>query len=161
MELTNANAVLSLSKGYKQTEIGLIPSDWDLKTLGDVGEVKMCKRIFNYQTSEKGDIPFYKIGTFGKSADAYISQELYQDFKRKYSFPKKGAVLISAAGTIGRTIIYDGEDGYFQDSNIVWIDNNSEVISDEYLFHTFPIVKFRTEGGTIQRLYNNILKSGM
>ena len=25
----------------------------------------MCRRIFKEQTSETGDIPFYKIGTFG------------------------------------------------------------------------------------------------
>ena len=145
---------------YKQTEVGLIPEDWEVKTLGDVGEVRMCKRIFSYQTKENGDIPFYKIGTFGKTPDAYISKEIYNEYKRKYSFPSKGSVLISAAGTIGRTIIFNGEDAYFQDSNIVWIENNNQVISNEYLRHVFPFVKFRTEGGTIQRLYNNILKSG-
>jgi type I restriction enzyme S subunit len=160
MELTKTNAALSKSKGYKSTEIGLVPEDWELKTLGEVGDVRMCKRIFNYQTSERGDIPFYKIGTFGKEPDAYISSSLYNEFRRKYSFPKKGTVLISAAGTIGRTIVYDGNDAYFQDSNIVWIDNNNQIISDEYLKHVFPIVKFNTEGGTIQRLYNSILKSG-
>jgi type I restriction enzyme S subunit len=145
---------------YKATEIGLIPDDWEMKTLGEVGDVRMCKRIFNYQTSERGDIPFFKIGTFGKEPDAYISSTLYNEFRRKYSFPKKGTVLISAAGTIGRTIVYDGNDAYFQDSNIVWIDNNNQIISDEYLKHVFPFVKFNTEGGTIQRLYNSILKSG-
>ena len=58
---------------YKQTEVGLIPEDWNVKSLGDIGEVKMCKRIFNYQTKDNGDIPFYKIGTFGKEPDAFIS----------------------------------------------------------------------------------------
>lgn len=146
---------------YKQTEVGLIPEDWDVKTLGDVGEVKMCKRIFSYQTKEKGDIPFFKIGTFGKKPDAFISRELYDEFKRKYSYPTKGTILISAAGTIGKLVVYDGTDAYFQDSNIIWIENNNKVISNEYLKHSFPIVKFQTEGGTIQRLYNNILKSGL
>lgn len=146
---------------YKQTEIGLIPVEWKVKSLGDVGEVKMCKRIFNHQTQDKGDIPFYKIGTFGKEPDAFISKEIYQEFRRKYSFPSKGSVLISAAGTIGRLVVYNGEDAYFQDSNIIWIENNNQVITNEYLKHCFPVVKFQTEGGTIQRLYNNILKSGL
>ncbi len=145
---------------YKQTEVGLIPEDWEVKTLGEVGEVRMCKRIFSYQTKENGDIPFYKIGTFGKAPDAFISKEIYKEYRRKYSFPSKGSVLISAAGTIGRTIVFNGEDAYFQDSNIVWIENNDQVISNDYLRHVFPFVQFRTEGGTIQRLYNNILKSG-
>lgn len=145
---------------YKQTEVGLIPEDWEVRTLGEVGDVKMCKRIFSHQTKKTGDIPFYKIGTFGKAPDAFISKEIYNEYRRKFSFPTKGSVLISAAGTIGRTIVFNGEDAYFQDSNIVWIENNNQVISNEYLRHVFPFVKFRTEGGTIQRLYNNILKSG-
>ena len=60
---------------FKDTEIGRIPEDWYIVSLGDIGEVKMCKRIMKYQTSAKGDIPFYKIGTFGKQADAYISKD--------------------------------------------------------------------------------------
>lgn len=43
--------------------------------------------------------------------------ELLKMNKKKYSYPKKGEVLISASGTIGRTVIFDGEDAYFQDSN--------------------------------------------
>jgi type I restriction enzyme, S subunit len=146
---------------YKQTEVGLIPEDWNVKSLGDIGEVKMCKRIFNYQTKDNGDIPFYKIGTFGKEPDAFISRELYNEFRNKYSFPTVGSVLISAAGTIGRLVVFDGTDSYFQDSNIIWIENNNQVISNEYLRHSFPNVRFQTEGGTIKRLYNNILKSGL
>ena len=68
---------------YKESDLGLIPKDWEVKDLGDVGEVKMCKRIFSYQTKDEGDIPFYKIGTFGKRPDAFISTELYNEFKRK------------------------------------------------------------------------------
>jgi type I restriction enzyme S subunit len=148
-----------VEKGYKQTELGVIPEDWEVKKLGDLGEVKMCRRVFNNETSIVGEVPFYKIGTFGKEADAFISSKLYEDYKRRFSYPRKGDVLISAAGTIGRTIVYDGKDAYFQDSNIVWIENDFTVISNEYLKHILQIVKYNTEGGTIQRLYNSILKS--
>lgn len=147
-------------QGYKQTEVGLIPEDWSIRNLREVGDAKMCKRIFSYQTSERGDIPFYKIGTFGKEPDAFISSEIYNDFKKKFSYPKKGSILISAAGTVGRTVEFNGEDSYFQDSNIVWIDNDEKILTNEYLKHAFPKIRFRTEGGTIQRLYNNILLSG-
>lgn len=152
-------ATQTIPKGYKQTEIGMIPTDWDVKKLGEVGEIKMCRRIFNHETKEKGAIPFYKIGTFGKEADAYISKDLYDNYRHKFSFPKKGDILISAAGTIGRTIVYDGSPAYFQDSNIVWIDNNEGLISNSYLYYVFQIAKYNTEGGTIRRLYNNILSN--
>lgn len=39
----------------------------------------MCRRIFKEQTSETGDIPFYKIGTFGAEPDAFISRELLKN----------------------------------------------------------------------------------
>jgi len=130
-----------------------------VKKLGEIGEVKMCRRIFNNETTQTGDIPFFKIGSFGKDADAFISKELYSDYKKRFSFPKKGDILISAAGTIGRTVVYNGEDAYFQDSNIVWIDNDNTKITNEFLYYILQIVKYNTEGGTIQRLYNNILKS--
>ena len=144
---------------YKQTELGLIPEDWEVKKLGDIGDVKMCKRIFANQTSEIGDVPFYKIGTFGKEPDAYINQELYKEYRNKYSFPKMGEILLSASGTVGRTVIYNGEDAYFQDSNIVWIENDENLTTNDYLYYTYQIVKYQSEGGTIQRLYNSIIKS--
>ena len=147
-------------KGFQQTEVGLIPKDWNVKLLGDIGAPKMCKRIFNYQTKKRGDIPFYKIGTFGKKPDAFIARELYEEYKRKYSFPLNGSVLISAAGTIGRLVVYAGGDEYFQDSNIVWIENDEKLVTNHFLKHVFPSVNFKTEGSTISRLYNNILKSG-
>ena len=150
---------LMIKQGYKQTEVGVIPEDWKVKALGDVGDVQMCKRIFSYQTSKRGDVPFYKIGTFGKEPDAYIDWDLYQEFRKKYSFPKKGYLLISASGTIGRTVEYLGEDAYYQDSNIIWIDNDEKLISNKYLNYTLQVVKYNTEGSTIKRLYNSIIKS--
>lgn len=146
---------------YKESELGMIPKDWEVKRLEEVGSVKMCKRIFSYQTSEEGIIPFYKIGTFGKSPDAHISRELFEEFKEKYSYPSVGSILISASGTIGRLVVYSGEEAYYQDSNIVWIENNEKLISNEFLRFVFPIVHFQTEGGTIQRLYNSILENGL
>ena len=143
----------------KQTEVGMIPSDWEETYLGNIGPVKMCKRVMKYQTSEKGDIPFYKIGTFGKSPDAYISKDLYHYLKNKYSFPQKGTVLISAAGTIGRTVVYDGKDAFFQDSNIVWLENDESVLTNQYLYYLYQVVEWKTEnGGAVSRLYNDNFK---
>ena len=131
--------------------------EWQMKVLGDVGKVRMCKRIFNHETNTSGGVPFYKIGTFGKAADAYISQDLYDSYRTKFAFPDFGSILISAAGTIGRTVIYRGEDAYFQDSNIIWIENSENLISNHFLYHLLKVVNYTTEGGTIQRLYNSIV----
>ncbi|MGB5121787.1 MAG: restriction endonuclease subunit S [Vibrio fluvialis] len=148
--------------GYKQTEVGVIPEDWDAVSLGDVSEVRMCKRILAGQTQKIGAIPFFKIGTFGGEPDAYIPQFLYEDFKAKYSFPDKGDILISAAGTLGKSVIYDGRPAYFQDSNIVWLKVNQRKLLNEYLYHYYKVIKWASsEGSTIARLYNGIIRASM
>ena len=130
-------------------------------SLGDIGSICMCKRILKSQTNTVSGVPFYKIGTFGKEADAYISQETFNEYRSKYNFPKKGDVLISAAGTIGRTGVYDGKPAYFQDSNIVWIDNDESIVLNSYLRYCYELKPWKaSEGGTIPRLYNdNIAKA--
>ena len=120
----------------------------------------MCKRIFKDQTAESGDIPFYKIGTFGGEPDAYISRDLFKEYKHLYSYPEKGDILISASGSIGRTVEYTGEDAYYQDSNIVWLKHDKTIVNS-FLKHLYEVIRWSgIEGSTIKRLYNdNILKT--
>ena len=133
---------------------------WEQRKFGDLGSVAMCKRIFKEQTSSYGDIPFYKIGTFGTEPDAFISRELFEEYKEKFQYPNVGDMLISASGTIGRTVEYKGEKAYFQDSNIVWFKHD-ERIDNSFLKCIYEIVKWSgIEGSTIKRLYNdNFLKT--
>ena len=134
--------------------------DWEQRKLGEIGSVAMCHRIFKYQTTESGDIPFFKIGSFGGTPDAFISKDLFESFKVKYPYPEKGDVLISASGSIGRTVVFTGKDEYFQDSNIVWLKHNNSIINS-FLNYLYSTVKWAgIEGTTIKRLYNdNILKT--
>jgi type I restriction enzyme S subunit len=131
-----------------------------MSKLGDVGKVLMCKRVLKNQTSDFGEIPFYKISTFGGKPENYITKELYDNFRKKYNHPKRGDILISAAGTIGKTVIYDGKPAYFQDSNIVWIDNNEAKITNSYLYYFYQTQPWlTTEGSTIKRIYNDNLRN--
>ncbi len=108
------------------------------------------------ETSTTGDVPFFKIGTFGKEPDAYISREKFEEYKATYAYPRKGDILISAAGTIGRTVIFNGEDAYYQDSNIVWIANDESVVLNRYLYYYYQLQPWNVStGGTIARLYND------
>lgn len=118
----------------------------------------MNKRIFKEETTDAGDIPFYKIGTFGGEPDAFISRELFEEYKSKYPYPKIGDILISASGSIGRTVVYEGADEYFQDSNIVWLNHDNR-LDNMFLKQFYSIVTWNgLEGSTIKRLYNkNIL----
>ncbi|MFN7600934.1 MAG: N-6 DNA methylase, partial [Bacteroidota bacterium] len=112
--LANKDVVLSAERYFETTKE---QTEFDLVKLGEIGKICMCKRIFKEQTTDKGDVPFYKIGTFGREPDAFISQEIFDEYKSKFAYPKKGDVLISTSGTIGKIVVFDGKPAYFQDSN--------------------------------------------
>lgn len=133
---------------------------WEQRKLGDIGRVAMNRRIFKEQTSAEGPVPFYKIGTFGGEPDAFISEELYLEYKEHFPYPKVGDILLSASGSIGKMVEYKGEKAYYQDSNIVWLDHDTSV-SNTFLKCFYSVVKWAgLEGSTIKRLYNkNILET--
>lgn len=129
-------------------------------SLGEVGPVRMCKRIMKDETSEQGDIPFFKIGTFGGVADVFISRDKYEEYKAKYPYPRKGDVLISAAGTIGRLVVFDGTESYFQDCNIVWVENDERTVLNSYLYYALKLARWKpSQGSTILRLYNDDIRA--
>lgn len=150
----------SVKKKVPELRFKGFTDEWEERKLGDLGSVAMNKRIFKEQTSDVGDIPFYKIGTFGGTPDAFISRDLFEEYKSKYQYPEVGDILISASGSIGQTVVYRGADEYFQDSNIVWLKHDSQLVNS-FLKQFYSIVKWQgLEGSTIKRLYNkNILET--
>lgn len=143
---------------YPEIRFAGFADPWEQRKLGEFGSVAMCKRIYKEQTSEQGDVPFFKIGTFGANPDAFISNELFEDFKRIYPYPTPGTLLISAAGSIGRVVEYQGEKAYFQDSNIVWLEHDHR-LNDAFLKPLYSRIEWGLEGSTIKRLYNKDLLS--
>lgn len=133
---------------------------WAEKKLGDIGSVEMCRRIFKEETSAEFEIPFFKIGTFGGEADTYITREKFEEYKAKFAYPQRGDLLLSASGSIGRVVEYDGDEAYYQDSNIVWLNHHGK-INNKFLKAFYEIVSWSgIEGTTIKRLYNkNILET--
>ena len=129
--------------------------NWERVRLGNMCEVQMCKR-----TNPSVGVPFYKIGTIGGVPDAYISYELFEEYKNKYNYPHKGEVLITCAGTVGKCLLYDGEDSYYQDSNIVWLRNNSTKLDNGFLFNILSNINWsRLNSTTIVRIYNDDLRN--
>ena len=126
---------------------------WEQRKLGEFGSVAMCKRIYKDQTSESGDVPFFKIGTFGRNPDAFISTKLYEQYSNEYPYPNLGTLLLSAAGSIGRIVEYRGERSYYQDSNIVWLDHDNN-LNDRFLKPLYTQMRWGLEESTIKRLYN-------
>jgi type I restriction enzyme S subunit len=134
--------------------------EWEFRPLGDIGDVQMCKRIFAEETNESEGVPFYKIGTLGGIPDAYISRELFEKYKSKYNYPRFGEVLITCSGTVGKCLVYDGADAYYQDSNIVWIDNPKEHVINRLLYYLLERKDWKElSSTTITRIYGSDLRA--
>ena len=57
---------------------------------------------------------------------------------------------------MGRIVVYSGENAYFQDSNIVWLDNDNHLALNKYLEIYYQRIHWKaSEGSTIKRLYNS------
>lgn len=133
--------------------------EWVENFLGEISDILMCKRIFAEETNENKGVPFFKIGTLGGIPDAYISRELFEEYKSKYNYPRKGEVLITCSGTVGKCLIFDGQDAYFQDSNIVWIDNSKMQVHNELLYYLLSNVNWNIlNSTTITRIYGSDLR---
>lgn len=161
LNLSIAKALLSGEKRCFQSDGSRYP-DWQKGKFGDAFNVKMCKRIFKEETSEEGDIPFYKIGTFCGEADSYISRETFEYYSKKYSYPQKGDTLISCSGTVGRCVEFDGEPSYFQDSNIVWLEakDREYIYNKAYLGAVLENLTWNElSSSTIKRIYSKDLLS--
>jgi len=128
-----------LPKGYKNTEVGVIPEDWVVETLDDISELTSSKRIFESDYVSSG-VPFYRgkeisLLNENKKLDEeyFISEEKYNGIKSVFGVPVKNDILITAVGTLGNIyLVPNNEKFYFKDGNLIWIRNIKKVLP-EYL----------------------------
>ncbi len=114
--------------GFKQTEVGTIPNDWDAKPINDFCELTSSKRIFESEYTLSG-IPFYRgkeisllIENKKIQNEYFISQGRYENLKKQFGAPKKNDILITAVGTLGNIyLVPDEKKFYFKDGNLIWL----------------------------------------
>ena len=98
--------------GYKQTEVGEIPEDWETSKFIDVTTLITCGIAATpHYVSEWRGYPFLsstnvKAGRIVWSNFKYISPELHHQLY-KNNPPKKGDVLYSRVGTIGEAAVIE------------------------------------------------------
>jgi len=98
----------AVAEKYKMTEVGLIPSDWEVKTLGDIALIKRGKftpRPRNNPIYYGGNIPFVQTGDVTKSNGKIVhyTQTLNEEGLAVSSLFKKGTILMTIAANIGYT----------------------------------------------------------
>ena len=82
-------------------------SGWEIKTLGDFYEITSSKRVFKSEWKDKG-VPFYrareivKLSEYGfVDNELFISEEMYNQYAKKYGIPKEGDIMVTGVGTLG------------------------------------------------------------
>ena len=64
---------MSIAKGYKQTEVGVIPEDWEVKCLGDIGIFSKGSGVRKDQ-SYSGELPCVRYGELYTKHYYYIKK---------------------------------------------------------------------------------------
>ena len=94
------NGELIMKKGYKRTDIGIVPDDWEVKKLGEIGSFSKGQGIRKDQ-SNSGSIPCVRYGElytkhndYIKQFYSFISEEVTQTSKKI----KTGDILFAGSG---------------------------------------------------------------
>lgn len=97
---------MSVREGYKQTEIGVIPEEWEVKRIEEIAEVKGGKRLpkGNSLTEEKTPYPYIRVtdmymGGINSTGVLYVPIDIQPQIKN-YTISKDD-LFISVAGTLG------------------------------------------------------------
>jgi type I restriction enzyme, S subunit len=88
-------------QGYKQTEVGVIPKDWEVKWLGDIADIKDG----THQTPKyvESGIPFFSVEnvTRGDFTNTKFISEAEHRFLTKSFKIEKNDILMTRIGSIG------------------------------------------------------------
>jgi len=153
-------------KGYKQTEVGVIPEDWELKTIGDIGSVS------SGGTPSRTN-PLYWDGSIAwitttqidfniiDEAEQFITQNGLNNSAAKL-FPP-GTLLMAMYGqgkTRGKVAILDIEASTNQACAAISLNNN---IEHNYIFHflvnQYDCIRNLSNTGNQENLNGLIIKS--
>lgn len=97
---------------FKQTEVGMIPRDWEVKTLGEIGSFSKGSGISRSE-SNSGNLPAIRYGEIYTKHNDYIRafySHISKDVADKSTRLIQGDVLFSASGEtkedIGKTVAF-------------------------------------------------------
>ena len=149
---------------FKQTEVGMIPSDWEVFELGQLYDITSSKRVFQKDWTSAG-VPFYRareiaVMSAGKTPedDLFITREMFDAYTTQYGKIRENDVLITGVGTLGKVYVVKAKDEfYFKDGNIIWLQwkrKNSSLLL-KLFFETNIVIDqiFGNSGGSTVATY--------
>lgn len=123
-----------MREGYKKTEVGIIPEDWEVKKIGDIVNIKSGSSPSKFNLSEQGEYPFFKVDDMNYGFKYLNNSKLYFDSYDNnlmklgmIVFPKRGASIFT------NKILILNKDGYF-DTNLMGLICKKGV-NNEFLYY--------------------------
>lgn len=147
--MSNVEAKVSsnlIPVGYKQTEVGVIPEDWDIYCFSDCGYFQSGSGFpTKYQGEQEGDYPFFKVSDMNnignenilRSSNNYISENIRNLIAAKI-IPVNAIIFAK----IGAAIFLERKKICFQPS---CIDNNlmAYIVNNDKLYYKYAYLLFK------------------
>lgn len=147
--MSNVEAKVSsnlIPVGYKQTEVGVIPEDWDIYCFSDCGYFQSGSGFpTKYQGEQAGDYPFFKVSDMNnignenilRSSNNYISENIRNLIAAKI-IPVNAIIFAK----IGAAIFLERKKICFQPS---CIDNNlmAYIVNNDKLYYKYAYLLFK------------------
>lgn len=162
---------MEVKPGYKQTEVGVVPEDWEVYTLGAIADVKTGP--FGSSLHEKDYVddgtPIVTVEHLGEQGVTYGNLPMVSDHdkKRLSSYVlETGDIVFSRVGSVDRnSLISEKESGWLFSGRLLRIRRKSNKIVSAYLsyhFHYEPTkqrVRSVAVGQTMASLNTEILRN--
>ena len=116
------------SSGYKMTELGLIPTDWEVKKIGDFCSVKDGTHG-TYARHDKGCLLLSAKNILDNrllitNDESFVSEKDYTEITAN-GYPQKGDILVSCVGSIGRCCILETDEKIAFQRSVAFVRNKS------------------------------------
>jgi type I restriction enzyme, S subunit len=117
--------------GYKQTEVGVIPEDWEVKPLGQHVSISSGQSPSRFELLDSG-VPFFKVEQLNNSNKYQVDTPYFIQMGSPIMagsliFPKRGASIL-----LNKIRILKQDS--FMDTNLMTL-TTTETLSNEYLYY--------------------------
>lgn len=145
---------MEVRKGYKQTELGPIPNDWEVKSLGQLGKFSKGQGI-RKDEALSGNIPCVRYGELYTRHNDYVKQ-FHSFISREISLSSKklkvGDILFAGSGEtkeeIGKSVAFiDSIEAYAGGDIVILSPNNVNSLYLGYLLNTPYVQKQKASKG--------------
>ena len=159
-----------IKEGYKETEIGIIPKEWDVKELGKIGCFKKGKGIKKDEIQSNGlpCIRYGEIYTTYNHVAHNINSFINEETSRESVSISKGEIIFAGSGEtiedIGKAVVYLNEEPCFVGGDTIIMKPN-ELVDSLYLSYflsTKIVAKQKRklgQGNSIVHLYVDGVRS--